>query len=304
VSLVGDVAATYLLLRQYDLQLQVARDTLASNEASVLFYRTRLRGGLSNRLEVDTAIANRARTAVLVPQLERQIALAENSLSVLLGRMPGPIERGDSALALALPPAVPAGLPAALLERRPDVLAAEQQLVAANADVGAAKARFFPSISLNALFGALSADFSDLLDNDSGVREVSPSLFAPLFQGGRLRRNYEAEMARYEQAFANYRGVALIAYREVSDALVSLQKASEARMELESGVAALEDAVTLARARYEQGLSNYLEVLNADQQLLDQRLSLAATRGEEQRAVVELYRALGGGWNSEAQASR
>jgi multidrug efflux system outer membrane protein len=302
VSLVGDVAATYLLLRQYDLQLQVSRDTLASNEATVAYYRKRLLGGLSNRLEVDAAIANRARTAVLIPQLEQRIALAENALSTLLGRLPGAIERGEPLLAMPSPPGVPAGLPAALLERRPDVLAAEQQLIAANADVGAAKARFFPSISLTGVLGALSADFADLLDDDAGLSEISPGLFAPVFQGGRLRRGHEVALAGYEQAFAAYRGAALGAYREVADALVSLQMLGAIRRELETGVSALQDGVTLARSRYEQGLSSYLEVLDADQQLLDQRMQLAATRGEEQRAVVELYRALGGGWEAGAPA--
>jgi multidrug efflux system outer membrane protein len=299
VSLVGDVASTYLLLRELDLQLDIARETVVSNDETVRYYEKRLRGGLSNRLEVDSAVANRARTAVLIPRLEQQIALAENALSVLLGRHPGPIERGLPIAAIAPQSAVPVGIPASLLERRPDVLAAEQQLVAANAQVGAAKALFFPAVSLTGLLGSLSGDLSDLLKDDSVLREVNPSLFAPVFQGGRIRSNYAAAQARYEQAFAAYRQAALNGYREVANALVAVRKLGDARRELEAGVVALVDAAKLSRARYDAGLSSYLEILNADQQLLDQRLQLAAARGEELRAFAELYRSLGGGWQPE-----
>ena len=201
-----------------------------------------------------------------------------------------------------MPPEIPAGLPAALLERRPDVLAAEQQLVAANANVGAAKALFFPTISLTSLLGTISGDFSNLLKADANVWQVSPSLFAPIFQGGRIRRNYEAAQARYDQVAAQYQKAALNSYREVANALVSVRTLGQARLELEDGVEALRDAAALARSRYDAGLANYLEILNADQQLFDQELQLAQVRGEELRAFVELYRALGGGWQEEAAA--
>ena len=299
VSLVGDVASNYLFLRQLDQELVIARQTVVTNEETVQFYRNRLTGGLSNRLEVDTAVANLARTNTLIPQLERQIAVTENALSLLLGRPPGPIKRGWSMLATPLPPTIPVGLPAALLERRPDVLAAEQQLVAANARVGAAKALFFPRISLNGLYGGVSGDFSDLMKNDAEVWSVNPSLFAPVFQGGRISRNYEASQAVYEQAFAQYQKAALNAYGEVANALVALRTLGEARATLQKGVDALHDAANLSRLRYNAGLSNYLEILNADQELFDQRILLAETQGEELRALVELYRALGGGWQQE-----
>ena len=299
VTLVADVASTYLLLRQLDLQLEVSRRTLKANDETVRFYEARLKGGVSNRLEVDQAVANRARTATVIPQTERQIAVAENALCFLLGRLPGPIERGAALSDETVPPAVPAGLPASLLERRPDVLAAEQLLVAANANVGAAKALFFPTISLTGLLGTISGDFSNLLKADSNVWQVSPSLFAPIFQGGRIKRNYEASKARYDQALAVYQKAALNGYREVADALVTVQKLGEARLELEDGVDALRDAGILARARYDTGLSNYLEVLIADQFLFDQELALARIRGDEMRSFVDLYRALGGGWQQE-----
>ena len=296
VALVGDVASNYLLMRQLDLQLEIARRTVVTNEETVRFYQNRLEGGLSNRLELDTAIANLARTANLVPQFERQIAVTENALSLLLGRPPGPVERGETLTERQLPAAIPVGLPAELLERRPDVQAAEQQLVAANARVGAAKALFFPRISLTGLYGSVSGDFADLMNNDAEVWSVNPGLFAPVFQGGRITRNYEAAMAVYDQAFAQYQQSALNGYREVANALVALRTYGEARVILQTGVDALEDAATLSRRRYEAGLANYLEILNADQELFDQRIQLAQTQGEELRAFVELYRALGGGW--------
>jgi multidrug efflux system outer membrane protein len=299
ITLVADVASTYLFLRELDLQLDVARRTVQTNEETVRFYEKRLQGGVSNRLEVDRAVANRARTAVVIPQLEQQIAVSENALCLLLGRPPGPIERGGALSGEHVAPEVPVGLPASLLERRPDVLAAEQQLVAANANVGAAKALFFPTISLTGLLGTVSSEFSNLLKADSNVWQVSPSLFTPLFQGGRIRRNYEGAKARFEQALAQYQKAALNSYREVANAIVTVKKASEARLELEDGVESLRNAAALSRSRYDAGLANYLEILNADQQLFDQELQLAQVRGEEMRAFVELYRALGGGWQVE-----
>lgn len=296
VVLIADVSGTYYFLRQLDLQLEIAQQTAASNDETVQFYEKRLRGGISNRLELGTAIANRARTTALIPDLKVQIAAAENALSVLLGLPPGPIKRGESVTALQSPATIPVGLPAQLLERRPDVMEAEQQLVAANARVGAAKAAFFPSISLTGLYGGVSGDFSNLLDSNAEVWSVNPSVFAPIFQGGRLRSNYEASQAVYQQAFAQYHSVALNSYREVANALVAVKMLGEQRVALETGVYALQDSARLSRLRYETGLATYLEILNADQQLLDQRILLTQTEGEELRAYVELYRALGGGW--------
>jgi multidrug efflux system outer membrane protein len=299
ITLVADVASSYFLLRELDLELEIARRTLTSNDETVAFYEKRLRGGVSNRLEVDQAVANRARTAAAIPDIERRIGVTENALSVLLGRLPGPIARGAALEDQYLPPSPPAGIPAALLERRPDVVAAEELLVASNANVGAAKALFFPTISLTGLLGTLSSEFSNLLEADSNVWSVSPGLFQPVFQGGRIKRNYEAAKARYEQALAQYRKAALDGYREVADALVTLQKLGVQRTEVERGVEALRDASKLARQRYDTGLSSYLEVLIADQYLFDQEILLAQTRGAELQAFVRLYRALGGGWQAE-----
>jgi multidrug efflux system outer membrane protein len=303
ITLVADVASTYFLLRELDLELQIARETLRLNDETVAFYERRLTGGVSNRLELDQALANRARTAAFVPQIEQQIAITENALSLLLGRPPGPITRGAALGEQYMPPQVPVGLPAALLERRPDVAQAEQLLIASNASVGAARALFFPSISLTGLLGSISGELSNLLKADSNVWSVSPGLFQPIFQGGRIRRNYEAAQARFDQAMAQYQKAALNSYREVADSLITIIKQREARLEREKGVAALQDASKLSRERYDTGLANYLEILIADQQLFDQQLSLARTRGDELRALVQLYRALGGGWQPELEAS-
>jgi multidrug efflux system outer membrane protein len=185
------------------------------------------------------------------------------------------------------------------LERRPDIRQAEQLLVAANANIGAAKALFYPTIALTGSAGALSNAFSDFMSVDSLIWSVGAGLFQPIFNGGRNKRNYEAAVARYDQALAQYQRSALNAYREVADALVTIQKLAEQRTELQSGVDALRDATTLARARYDNGLSSYLEVLLADQYLFSAELQLAAVRGSQLRAVTQLYRALGGGWQLE-----
>jgi outer membrane protein, multidrug efflux system len=299
VTLVGDISSTYFYLRELDLSLEIARRTVKINDDTVVYYTQRLQGGVSNRLEVDQAKANRAVTASAIPDIERQIAIAENALSVLLGRNPGAIARWKPISENEVPPQVPSGLPAQLLERRPDVLQAEQLLVAANANIGVAKALFYPAISLTGSLGTVSSSLSDFLSGDSAVWSFGAGLFQPIFNGGRIKRNYEAAIARYDQALAQYQRSALNAYREVADALVTIQKLAQQRIEIESGVAALRDATQLSRSRYDNGLSSYLEVLIADQQLFSQELQLAQVRGSQLRAVTQLYRALGGGWQLE-----
>jgi multidrug efflux system outer membrane protein len=296
VTLVGDVASNYFLLRELDLQLAIARETLRLNDETVTYFRNRLDGGVSNRLELDRIQANRALTAAAIPEIERQMAVVENGISLLLGRPPGAITREGLAVGERVPPPIPPGLPASLLERRPDVVQAEQFLVAANADIGAAKALFFPTISLTGFFGGVSGDLTTFLGGDGAVWSLSPGLFQPLFQAGRLRRNLEAVQARFNAALAEYQKAALNSYREVANALVTIQKLAEQRVQRETGVTALQDASDLSRARYDSGLASYLEILTADQQLFEQQLLLAQTRGAELRARAELYRTLGGGW--------
>jgi len=300
VTLVADIASTYHYLRELDADLEIARRTVKINDETVAYYELRLKGGVSNRLEVDQAKANRAITAAAIPNIERQVAIAENALSVLLGKAPGPVARFKAIGEAEVPPVVPSGLPAQLLERRPDVRQAEQALVAANANVGVAKALFYPTISLTAGAGAVSSSLSDFLTPESMIWSFGAGLLQPIFNGGRIKNNYEAAKARYDQALAQYQRAALNAYREVADSLVTVQKLAEQRKELQAGVDALRDATGLARARYDNGLSSYLEVLVADQALFNQELQLAAVRGSQLRAVIQLYRALGGGWQLEA----
>ncbi len=298
VSLVADLASSYFLLRQFDLQLEIAKRTLEINDETVRYYDTRLQGGVSNRLEFDQAKANRSLTASQIPDLERQIAVLEHAISVLAGRPPGAIARGRTLADQHAPPAIPVGVPATLLERRPDVVQAERLLTASNADIGAAKALFYPTISLTGALGVVSGDLGELLKGDSIIWSVGGGLFQPLFNAGRNKRNYEANLARFQQSLALYQSAALNAYREVADALVTIEKLAGVRAELEVGVEALRDAAQLARARYDNGLSSYLEILIADQQLFVMELQLAATRGSQMRAVAQLYRALGGGWQA------
>ena len=189
VTLIGDVASTYFLLRELDLQLEIARRTLALNDETVAYFRNRLDGGVSNRLEVDRIVANRAQTAASIPEIERQRAYAENQLSFLLGRGPGPITRPALPLGEKPPPPVPQGLPTQLLERRPDVALAEQLLVAANADIGAAKALFFPTLSLTGFLGGINGDLTSFLGGGGAVWSLTPSLFQPIFNAGRLKQN-------------------------------------------------------------------------------------------------------------------
>jgi multidrug efflux system outer membrane protein len=296
IALVGDVAQSYFILRELDLELEIARRTLGLNDETVSFYQKRVDGGVSNRLELNNALANRSRTAAVIPELERQILIQENLINFLLGRNPGTIPRGAALTDQYHPPAIPTGFPAALLERRPDVQTAEQLLVAANANIGAAKALFFPNISLSAAAGGVSNDISNLVDKRAAIWSVSGGFLQPVFQGWRLFWNYEAAQARFDQALAQYEKAAQNGFREVADSLATIEKLRDARAEQETQVRALADASRLARLRYERGLANYLEVVIADQDLFDAELELARTRGAQLNAVVQLYRALGGGW--------
>lgn len=298
VTLIGDVASSYYSLLELDLEREISVQTLEANTAQVRYYRDRLEGGTSNRLEVDQAEANRASTASVLQDVERRIVLQENLINLLLGRGPGPVRRGEALIAQQLPKQLPVGLPLQLLERRPDVVQAEEQLIAANADIGAAKALFFPSIGITAATGGLSRDFNDLGRGDAGIWSFGANILQPLFHGGRIRYNYEAAKARFDQALAQYQKAAQNAFKDTADAIINIEKKRAAAVEVEKGVNALADAADLAFSRYESGLSSYLEVLIADQSLFNAQLNLARIRADENIAVVNLYRALGGGWSA------
>jgi multidrug efflux system outer membrane protein len=296
VTLIGDVATTYFQLRELDVQLDLARRTLRVNDQTVDYFTTRLNGGVSNRLEVDQVRSNRQQTAATVYELEQQIAVTEDALSLLLGRPPTAIVRSMAVLEPPTAPPVPPGLPASLLERRPDVMQAEALLVAANADIGAARALFFPAISLTGFAGGVSGDVATLLGGPGFAWSLGSNLLQPIYNAGRNRRTLEAARAHFEAARAEYQKAALNGYREVSNALVAIQKLAAARAERLVGVAVLQDAADLARDRYSNGVATSLEILIADQQLFQQQLLLAQTVGAEFRARADLYRALGGGW--------
>ena len=296
VTLVGDVASTYFQLRELDVQLNIALRTLKINDETVAYFTNRLNGGVSNRLEVDQVRSNRQQTAATIPEIERQIGVAENAMSLLLGRPPSAIVRNASAFEAPAVPAVPPGLPASLLERRPDVMQAEQLLVAANADIGAARALFFPAISLTGFVGGVSGDVATLLGGAGVAWTLGANLLQPVYNAGRNKRTLEAARAHFEAARAEYQKAALNGYREVSNALVTIQKLAAARAERQIGAEVLQDAADLARDRYSNGIATSLEILIADQQLFQQQLLVAQTVGAELRARADLYRALGGGW--------
>jgi multidrug efflux system outer membrane protein len=296
LGLVASVASAYWQLRELDLELEIARSNAISRQATVDLFQTRLRGGLGNELELNQALADLAVTAAAIPDTERQIAFAEHQLCVLLGRPPGPVERGGPLPAQFHLPELPLGVPASLLQRRPDLVAAEQAIVAATKRVGVAIADRLPRL---ALFGSVALDATDaddLLTSDAAAWSLGANLFAPLFQGGRLAALEDAARARLEQSVAGYRSTVLVALREVTDAAVGYRKLQAVVVEVRRQVEATTAAARLARMRYEGGVANYLEVLDSQRQAYDAQLALARAQLQHQLFGVQLYRALGGGW--------
>jgi multidrug efflux system outer membrane protein len=296
LSTVSEVARAYFGLRELDARLEIARRTTdAFRETNDLFSR-QLAGGIASQLEVSRAEGAMRNAAATVPDLERQIVAQENRIGFLLGHNPGPVPRGASLTGQALTPEVPAGLPSTLLERRPDIREAEQRLVAANANVGAAMASFFPTISLTGAFGGVSTDVSNLFSAGKAW-SIAAGLTGPLFQGMRLKNQYDVNVALFEQARVRYESTVTNAFGEVSTALVAYQKLAATEREQAGSVAAYQEAVRLANIRYVAGLSSYVEVLDAEQQLFPAENFLAQTRFLRLDAFVQLYKALGGGWN-------
>ena len=295
LSLVSEVATTYFQLRQLDLQLEIARRTTAAFQGTYDLFNRRLEGGAASALETASAEALLAATAATIPDLERQIAGLENQLSALLGRNPGPIPRGAVLNDQFLPPEIPAGLPSDLLKRRPDLLETEQNLIAANALVGVAKADYFPQISLTAALGGIAPQVSELF-RDGKTWSIGAGLLGPVLQPGRLRNQYRAAVARRDQARIAYERSVNNAFVEVSTALLAYQKYAEAERERTREVAAYQQAVQIADQRYVAGLSSYLDVLQAQQQLFPAEILLAQGRYNRLATLVQLYRALGGGW--------
>jgi multidrug efflux system outer membrane protein len=295
VTLVGDVGEAYLELRELDRELEITRKTVETRGALHDLFTKRLESGVATVVETAQSSADLAAASAAVPVLERLIAQQENRLSALLGRVPGPIARGP-ALGAAPPPVLSPGLPCALLERRPDVRAAEHRVHAAVARIGVADAAFFPTVSLAAFFGAQSADLDDLLGDRAGISSFGASLTAPIFHGGRLRAQRRVAVAQWEAAVAEWRKAVQDGLRDVADQLVAVRKAEAARVELDKVVSSLTEALSGIRTRYENGASPYFEVLDAQRRLLPSEIEASRAQRDRLVAFVRLYRALGGGY--------
>lgn len=296
LTLVSEVAQSYLSLLELDLQLEIARGATKTFGESLELFQRQFEGGIGTKLAVARGAAALAQAAAVIPDVERAIVANENAISVLLGWPPTPIPRGRPLTEQRFPPRPPAGLPADILERRPDVRQAEQLLISANADIGVAVADFFPRVGLTTLYGRQSTELDLLLKSPASVWQIAASVAGPIFQGGRLIGNYKAAKANWEAVKAQYEQSVLVALREVSDALVAAAKLQEVREERARAVKALEEASALATLRFTGGLATYFEVLEAQQQLFPAEQDLARTERDQLLAVVQLYRALGGGW--------
>jgi NodT family efflux transporter outer membrane factor (OMF) lipoprotein len=295
LSLVSDVATGYFQLRELDLELEIARRSSAAFQETYDLFNRRLEAGAASGLETASAGATLAATAAEIPDLERLILAQENRLSFLLGRSPGPIPRGKPLDDQLLPPEIPAGLPSDLLQRRPDLRAAEQQLVSANAEVGVAAANFFPRLSLTGAFGGVAPEVANLFDGGKAW-SVGGGLLTPLLQGRRLTEERREAEARWEQAKVQYEASVTNAFVEVSTALAAYQKLAEIEAGQARAAASYRQAVRLSNDRYLSGLADYLEVLQAQQQQFAVESSLARTRRDRLVSLVQLYKALGGGW--------
>ncbi len=297
LQLVSGVAEAYFNLLQFDAQLSIAKRTLQSWEESVRIAQARLKQGMTSRLDTDQFEAERANAAARASELERQMVQAENQLSVLLGRKPFAIPRGRPLTDQVMPPDVPAGLPSELLQRRPDLLQAEQSLHAAIARIGAAKAERFPKITLTGLLGVAHPQLSHLFSDPSAFGVAGAGIIGPLLNSQVLGFQQEAVEAQARQAAAQYEQTVLTAFREVEDALIAVRTArtqSDAQLQQ---VTSLQSALHLAELRYKGGLANYLDVLVARRNLFEAELALTGTRRLHLVSVVQLYKALGGGWS-------
>jgi multidrug efflux system outer membrane protein len=297
LSLIAEVARDYFQLLELDKELEIARKTTNSYGESLRLFNQRLGGGVASKLETDRAEGALADVAAIVPDLEQRIRVQENQLKVLLGETDGSIPRGASLEDQTAPPSVPAGLPAELLERRPDILQAEQMLRSVNAQVGVAMGDFFPKIGLTALYGGVSKELSDLTGPQSRLWSVGADASGPLFQAGLLKGQYRQVRAFWNETRLQYQQTVLQAFQEVSGQLYTRQKYEEARREQARSVAAYQDAVQIATERYRAGHAAYFEILDAEQQLFPDENTLARTQLNQLLIIVQLYKSLGGGWN-------
>jgi outer membrane protein, multidrug efflux system len=299
LTLVSDVANDYFTLLQLDLQLQITRDTVTTQTDSLKLTQLRLDHGVATKLDVLQAQQVLDTANAQIPDLERQIAQQENAISILLGNYPQDVARGLPLIQQTLPPEVPAGVPSSILERRPDIREAEQILIAANADIGVAKAQFFPQISLTGGGGgSLGRDslFPSTYPTQIGIWSYGAQVSQPIFTGGALKGNLHLAESQHKQALIAYQQAIQQAFGDVSDALIGYDKFHQVRARQQDTVADLQETVRISTLRYRGGTTTYLEVLDGQRSLYGAELTLAAARGDEYRSLVQLYKALGGGW--------
>jgi outer membrane protein, multidrug efflux system len=296
-TLVSEVATNYFQLLELEYELEISQRTLETRLESLRLVRNRKAGGVATLLDLRQAEQLVSSAAESIPQIQQQMEQTENQISLLLGRPPETVIRGRRRfLEQELPPDVPSGLPSNLLQRRPDIRAAEQALVAANANIGVAKAAYFPQISLSGLLGGQSSQLASLFSAPNGNWTFAPQITQPIFAGGRIKSNVRLAEAQRNQAEVAYEKAIQTAFREVSDALIAQQRTHESRHEQEQLVSALEDRKRLAYVRYRGGVDTQLNALDADRDLFQAELALAQLRYNELVSVVQLYKALGGGW--------
>jgi len=300
LSLVGSVAGGYINLRSLDRQLEIARSTANTRRESYEIFKLRFEGGVISLLELSQNKSQYEEALATIPGIEKAIAQQENGLSVLLGRNPGPIVRGKDIDHLMVP-AIPAGLPSELIERRPDLRRAEQDLIAANALIGAARAAYFPTISLTGLFGFASSNLSNLFNSQNRFWQYSAPISMPIFTAGAIAGQVQAAEATQQQALFAYQKAIQEAFREVNDALVNQYQTGEQLVAQKRQVQSLEQYSETARLRYDNGYTSFIEVLDAERSLFNVQLQYTQTQQTQLQAMINLYKAMGGGWVAEAE---
>jgi multidrug efflux system outer membrane protein len=303
-TLVADVATDYFKLRQLDYELDISRRTLGTRRESLRLIQSRRGGGVATLLDLRQAEQLVYSAAETIPTLQQQIEQTENQISLLLARNPEGVKRGSGLTEQQLPPEVPTGLPSTLLERRPDIAAAEQSLIAANANIGVAKAAYFPQISLSGFIGGQSAQLASLFSGPHSAWSFVPQVTQPVFTAGRLKSTVRLAEAQRESALIQYQKTIQTAFTEVSDSLIAHQRVRESRVEQEALVEALRDRTRLAYVRYEGGVDTLLNALDADRDLFQAELNVSQIRLNELLSVVQLYKALGGGWESAYESAQ
>lgn len=298
IGVVSSVAQDYFQLRTLDLELKQTQESVTAYRSSLNLTQALFQGGVQSELDVKQAQTALQTALAEIPDLKRQIAQEEDALSVLLGQNPSDIPRGLSIEQQPLPPSVPAGLPSQLLERRPDILEAEETLAASYAAVGVAKAQFFPQLTLTGAGGTESGVLSQIASTPSLIWSIAGGLTQPIFTGGRLRGNLDVAKAQQQQALISYQKTVLVGFQEVNDALIAYQRSKEQLAEQETLVQAERDALHLSNLRYQGGVDTYLNVLTAEESLFTDQITLAEDRNAVWAALVQLYQALGGGWQS------